>query len=334
MALTRRRDFSDSMKAAVLHGVGRSPRLESFPEPLAQAGEILVQVKAAALKPVDKQMADGSHYTAFREFPVVCGMDGVGLLENGGRVFFALPRPPYGAMAERTVVPNPRCFPLPDTVDDVTAAAVFNPGLSAWGALKWRAELAPGQSVLVLGATGVTGKIAIQMAKLLGAGRIVAAGRDEEILAALPSLGADETMRIGESMEDLKRDFERLTKVRGFDVIVDYLWGAPAEALLSAIGREDFNAGASRVRWVEVGESAGATLSLAAAALRSSRLELLGAGSGNAPTSPEMWIDAIQSLLANVASGAIRIETEKIPLADVEETWNRKFPGKRVVLIP
>lgn len=322
------------MKGAVLHEIGRSPRFESFPDPVAQSNEVTVQVRAAALKPVDKQMADGSHYSAFREFPVICGVDGVGRLENGSRVFFALPRSPYGAMAERTVVPKPRCFPLPDTVDDITAAAVFNPGLSAWGALKWRAELASGQSILILGATGVTGKIAIQMAKLLGAGRIVAAGRDETILASLPSLGADETIRIGASMQDLKRDFERLTKERGFDVIIDYLWGAPAEALLSAITREDFNSGTSRLRWVEVGESAGPAISLPAAALRSSRLEILGAGSGNAPTSPEMWIEAIQTLLANVASGAIRIETEKVPLADVEEVWNRKFPGRRVVLIP
>lgn len=119
------------MKAAVLHEIGRSPRFESFPDPVAQSNEVTVQVRAAALKPVDKQMADGSHYSAFREFPVICGVDGVGRLENGSRVFFALPRSPYGAMAERTVVPKPRCFPLPDTVDDITAAAVFNPGLSA-----------------------------------------------------------------------------------------------------------------------------------------------------------------------------------------------------------
>jgi NADPH:quinone reductase-like Zn-dependent oxidoreductase len=322
------------MKAAVLHGIGRSPRFESFTDPVPLANEALVRVSAAALKPVDKQMAAGSHYSAFREFPVICGVDGVGRLENGSRVFFALPRSPYGAMAERTVVAKPRCFPLPDNVDDITAAAVFNPGLSAWGALKWRAELTQGQSVLILGATGVTGKIAIQMARLLGAGRIVAAGRDEKILATLPGLGADETLPIGESMENLKHDFERLTKERGFDVIIDYLWGAPAAALLSAITREDFNAGSSRMRWVQVGESAGAAISLPAAALRSSRLELLGAGSGNAPTSPDMWVDAIQKLLANVASGAIRIETEKLPLCDVEEVWQAKFPGRRVVLIP
>lgn len=322
------------MKAAVLHETGRPPRFESFPDPVAQAGEVIVQVRAAALKPVDKQMADGSHYSAFREFPAVCGVDGVGCLENGSRVFFAQPRSRYGAMAERSVVFRPRCFPLPDTVDDVTAAAVFNPGLSAWGALTWRAELAPRQSVVILGATGVTGQIAIQLAKILGAGWIVAAGRDEKILATLPSLGADETIRIGESMEDLKHDLECVSKTHAFDVIIDYLWGAPAEALLSAITREDFHAGTSRLRWVEVGESAGATISLPAAALRSSRLEILGAGSGSAPTSPEIWVDTIQKLLANVASGAIRIETEKVPLADVEEVWDRKFPGRRVVLIP
>ncbi len=197
------------MRAAVLNALGKPPRWDQFPDPGIQGkDEVVVSVRAAALKPVDKQMADGSHYAAFREFPAVCGMDGVGCLDDGSRVFFARPRPPYGAMAERTVVAKARCVPLPDSVDDVTAAAVFNPGLSAWGTLAWRAQLAPGESVLILGATGVTGKIAIQTAKLLGAARVVAAGRNEEVLSKLHELGADATIRIGESAKERKRTAE------------------------------------------------------------------------------------------------------------------------------
>ena len=163
------------MNAAVLHALGKPPRFEAFPEPTAGEGEVIVQVRAAALKPVDKQLAEGSHFASPRELPVVCGADGMGRLEDGRRVFFGGPRRPYGAMAERTVVRRAQCFPIPDGVDDQTAAAIPNPGVSAWLSLQHRARLAAGESVLILGATGVTGKLAVQIAKVMGAGRVTAA---------------------------------------------------------------------------------------------------------------------------------------------------------------
>lgn len=162
------------MDAAVLHTLGKPPRFEQFPEPAAGEGEVIVHVRAAALKPADKQLASGSHYASPRELPFVCGVDGVGYLGDGTRVFFGGPRRPYGAMAQRTVVPRKFCFPVPEGVDDDTAAALPNPGVSAWLALTQRAKLAPGETVLVLGATGVTGKLAVQIAKILGAGRVIA----------------------------------------------------------------------------------------------------------------------------------------------------------------
>jgi NADPH2:quinone reductase len=323
------------MNAAVLHASGTVPRFGQFPDPLIQENnDVIVRVRAAALKPVDKQMADGSHYSAFREFPVVCGVDGVGVLEGGGRVFFAAPRLPHGAMAEQTVVEKSHCFPLPDSVDDITAAAVFNPGLSAWGALKWRAQLTAGESVLILGATGVTGQLAIQTAKFLGATRVLAAGRNPEILKTLPTLGADAVIPIGEPGQNLAEDFAHVMGDTAVDIVIDYLWGAPAEALLAALTRYGFQTASRRVRWIQVGESAAATISLPAAVLRSSRLEILGSGSGSAPTKPELWVEAIQQLLSNVAHGKLKVETEQAPLSDVEKTWNRAFPGHRVVFIP
>src|SRR5215469_6984081 len=182
------------MNAAVLHTIGQPPRFEQFPEPIPEDNEVIVRVRAAALKPIDKQMASGSHYAAFRELPVVCGMDGAGCLDDGTRVFFARPRPPYGSMAERAVVSRSHCFPIQDKVDDEIAAAVVNPGLSAWGALAWRAQLTRCETVLILGATGVTGKLAVQTAKLLGAGLVIAAGRNEQVLNTLQQLGADTTI--------------------------------------------------------------------------------------------------------------------------------------------
>jgi NADPH2:quinone reductase len=164
------------MNAAVLHAFNESPRFEQFSEPIPEEDDVIVHVRAAALKPIDKQIASGSHYAAFRELPVICGMDGVGCLDDGTRVFFAIPRLPYGSMAQRTIVSPSHSFPIPDNIDDDIAAAVVNPGLSAWGALAWRAQLTAGETVLILGATGVTGKLAVQTAKLLGAGRVIAAG--------------------------------------------------------------------------------------------------------------------------------------------------------------
>src|SRR5260370_1927198 len=176
------------MNAAVLHTINQPPRFEQFPEPVAEENEVIVHVLAAALKPIDKQMASGSHYAAYSKLPVVCGTDGVGRLDDGTRVFFGGPRPAYGSMAERTVVSRSRCFPIPDNVNDDIAAAVVNPGLSAWGALVWRAQLAPGETVLILGATGVTGKLAIQTPNLLSAGRVMPAGRTQQALKPLSHL--------------------------------------------------------------------------------------------------------------------------------------------------
>ena len=320
------------MNAAVLRTLGKPPRCEPFPEPIPGDGEVIVHVRAAALKPVDKQMASGSHYASFRELPVVCGLDGVGTLDDGARVFFAAPRQPYGAMAQRTVVARSRCWPLPDNVDDVSAAAIVNPGVSAWLTLLERAKLAKGDHVLVLGATGTTGRLATQIAKLLGARRVVAAGRDELVLNTLRDLGADSTISLEQPAEKLVDAFTREAGEAGFNVIIDYLWGPPTEALLSAITRSDFAPASGRIRLVQVGESAGPTISLSAAALRSSGLEILGGGSGAAPSLDKL-LDAYHQVLSRVASGELRIQTESVPLTDVEIAWERESRA-RLVIIP
>jgi len=237
------------MLAAVLHALGKPPLFEEFPDPTPGEGEVLLHVCAAALKPVDKQLSDGKHYASPREFPVVCGADGVGRLEDGIRMFFGGPRRPYGAMAERTVVRRAQCFLVPDNVDDATAAAIPNPGVSAWLSLKHRAKLASGETVLILGATGVTGKLAVQIAKILGAERVVAAGRNERVLSTLLELGADATIRLDRPNQELIEAFRREAGEKGFDVIIDYLWGSPTEALLTAITGAEFRC--------EVGDSTG-----------------------------------------------------------------------------
>jgi NADPH:quinone reductase-like Zn-dependent oxidoreductase len=320
------------MNAAVLHTFEKAPQLQEFPAPTAaDENEAIVQVLAAALKPVDRQIASGSHYASPRKLPVICGLDGVGRLADGSRVYFAGSRPPYGAMAQRTVVARERCFPLPQEIDDVTAAAVMNPGVSAWLTLARRAKLVRGEKVLILGATGVTGKLAVQIAKILGAARVVAAGRNEQVLSKLHELGADAVIRIDNPNEDLKDAFAREAGDSGFDVIIDYLWGHPTEALLAAITREGFAAVKSEIRLVQVGESAGAAISLPAAVLRSTPLTIMG--TAGIP-SPDILMDALRQVMTRSAQGELRIDVERVPLDQVESAWRRDGQGRRIVLIP
>src|SRR5579863_5389787 len=319
------------MNAAVLHTLGKPPRFEPFPEPSPGEGEVIVHVRAAALKPVDKQLASGSHYASPRELPIVCGADGVAQLEDGTRVFFGGPRRPYGAMAERTVVRRAQCFPVPDDVDDETAAAIPNPGVSAWLSLKHRAKLVPGETVLILGATGVTGKLAVQIAKILGAGRVVAAGRNEQVVSTLRELGADSTIRFDKPDEELIAAFRHEAGEKRFDVIIDYLWGRPTEALLKAITGKEFAIGESQTRLVEAGESAGSTITLPAAVLRSTALTILGTGG---MPSWDILTEAFQQVMNHAASGKLRIETERVRLAEIEDAWERDAHAHRLVVIP
>jgi NADPH:quinone reductase-like Zn-dependent oxidoreductase len=319
------------MKAAVLHELGKWPRCEEFAEPTAGKDEAVVRVRAASLKAIDRQLASGSHYASPREFPVVCGTDGVGELEDGTRVFFGGPRRPYGAMAERTVAPQAFCFAVPAAIDDDIAAALPNPGVSAWLSLTHRAKLAADETVLILGATGVTGQLAVQIAKLLGAKRVIGAGRNERVLGRLRELGADATIQLERPGESLKDAFAREAGDAGFDVIIDYVWGRPTETLLAAITKSEFALVRKETRLVQVGESAGATIALPAAVLRSTALTILG--TAGIP-SREVLVDAMQQVMARSARGELHIETERVALRDIESVWGRPESGRRIVVIP
>lgn len=320
------------MRAAVLHNLGTVPRYEEFPEPVIENNdsEAIVHVHAASLKSIDKQLASGSHYASPRKLPCVCGSDGVGHLDDGQRVFFGGPRPPFGAMAQRTVVPRAFTFPVPENLDDETAAALPNPGVSAWLSLAYRAKLVRGENVLILGATGVTGKLAIQIAKLLGAARVVAAGRNQQALSSLHALGANATISLALPAPELSDAFVREAGQSGFQVVLDYVWGQPAEAFLTAMTRKEFTTIQSETRFIQVGESAAPTISLPAAVLRSTALTIMGTA-GIPPF--DVLVEAFQKVMAHAAKGELQIETEKVTLADIESEWQRDQPGCRLVVI-
>jgi NADPH:quinone reductase-like Zn-dependent oxidoreductase len=223
------------MKAAVVEAFDRSPRYCEFAEPQARDDEVIISVRAAALSQLVRAQASGKHYTSGKP-PFVPGADGVGVLANGQRVYFAFPRGPLGAMAERVAVKSAYTIALPDDVDDITAAAIANPAMSSWVALSERAVLKRGESVLVNGATGASGRLAIQTAKHLGAARIIATGRNPASAAELIALGADVFVPLNQSPEVLADRF-RQEIAAGVDIVLDYLWGAIGGGIFSGCDR-------------------------------------------------------------------------------------------------
>jgi NADPH:quinone reductase-like Zn-dependent oxidoreductase len=315
------------MNAAVVESFEKPPRYASFREPIADAGEVLVHVRAAALSNLVKGQASGRHYSSNTELPFVPGNDGVGTLPDGQRVYFIGRPAPFGTMAEWSVVSPRRTIQLADAVDDVTAAALGNPGLASWGALLGRARLQPGESVLVNGATGVAGQQAIQVAKVLGARRVIATGRDEGALEKLHALGADETIWLRQSDEALTRSFR--AALAGVDVVLDYLCGPSAELIFAAVRGHGAPEGEHRIRYVQIGSISGDSISLKAEWLRSSGLELMGSGLGS--LSAAAIVESLRRMYDVAATTGLKIETEAIPLADVEAAWGRGESGRRTV---
>ncbi|MGP8251544.1 MAG: quinone oxidoreductase family protein [Terracidiphilus sp.] len=313
------------MQAAVVNVLGEAPKYQSFPDPVVEQGEALVKVRAAGLHQVVKSIAAGAHYASGGGLPAVPGVDGVGTLADGHRVFFGFVRRPWGTMAELAAVPLAWCTPVPDGLDDAHAAAIANPGMSAWVSMKERAALAPGETVLILGATGVAGQLAIQTARILGAKRVIAAGRN---VAAISGADVDAAIGLAEPEEAIAGALAK-EAANGIDVVIDYLWGRPAELTLEALAR-GFKASATHAtRFIQVGSMAGRSINLPAEVLRSVDLTLKGSGFGSA--SMETIFAAIPALFDQAAAGKLTIDVDPVPLAEVEAAWNRVEKGRRIV---
>jgi NADPH:quinone reductase-like Zn-dependent oxidoreductase len=320
------------MNAAVVHAFDAPPRYTSFADPVAAEGEMIVHVTAAALHPIVKSLANGTHYGSTGELPFIPGVDGVGKLEDGTRVYFGISRSPFGSFAERALASPRMCIPLPDGIEDTIAAGVANPAMSSWVALTARAKFVAGESVLILGATGVAGQLAVQVAKRLGARRVIATGRNPQALARLKEMGADAVISLDQEHDALVSAFRSEFAGAGVDIILDYLWGQPAEYALEAILQKGLEHAASRIRFIQIGSSAGRTISLPAATLRSSGLELLGSGFGSA--SLEQIRQSIGELFQAAAKQPFRFDTETASLQNVEALWNSAEQGRRLVFRP
>ncbi len=320
------------MNAAVVQAFDAPPRYMQFADPVPQQGEVLVKITAAGLHPIVKALASGNHYGSTGALPFIPGVDGVGRLEDGSRIFFGAARPPFGTFAEKGLAPDWMCLRLPDGLDDATAAGIANPAMSSWAALMARAKFISGESVLILGATGVAGQLAVQIAKRLGARRVVGVGRNPESLEKLKTLGADAAISLDQDHAALVQALRSEYAEAGVDVVLDYLWGQPAESLLEAISQRGLRTAASRLRFVQIGSSAGTTISFPAATLRSTKLEMLGSGFGSA--SMDEIRDAVGEFFKVAAQKPFQFEVKTAPLRDLESLWNTPERGVRVVFQP
>jgi NADPH:quinone reductase-like Zn-dependent oxidoreductase len=322
------------MKAAIIAEAGKGPAYGDFREPEAQSGQEIIVMSAAALSHFTKGRASGAHYSSDRGFFAIVGAEGVGRTQDGRRVYFVLPEAPFGAMADKTRVRSTHCVAVPDSVDDITAAAIANPGMSSWAALAERAHLKAGETVLINGATGVAGRLAVQIAKYMGAGKVIATGRDTSALEELKSIGADAVVPFSLMASDSEgaQQYERALKEQfsmGVDVILDYLWGKSAETVIIAAAKAGKEA--VPIRFVHVGGASREDVQLPGAALRSSAIVLMGSGINSVPLSG--LLAAVRSVFQAVIPANLKINTKVVPLSAVEQTWDGDSGKARVVFI-
>jgi NADPH:quinone reductase-like Zn-dependent oxidoreductase len=323
------------MRAAVLREHGRPPEYGTHPAPSRGPGQALIRVTAAPVNPLDLLCASGTSYFGPPPLPYVPGAQGVGVVAEadsvpaGQRVWFSCGagmQPGDGAMAELCVAAETATLPLPGDVSDDLAAALGLSAIAAWMALSWRGRLAPGEHVLVLGASGTVGQVGVQAARLLGAGRVVAACRDAHGRARATELGADDVADLsGGDAGALTERLEQATQGRT-DLVLDPVWGLPAQAAATVLS--------PRGRLVNLGSSAGAEASFSSAALRSRMISVLGY-TNNALTG-EQKAAAFAEILAHAAAGRLTTDLETMPLSQAADGWARcgTAPHRRAVLLP
>lgn len=313
------------MKAAVVFDPATGPVYADFATPQAAPGQHLVRVTASAISHVVKSRASGKHYSFDGTLPFIAGIDGTGVTEEGQRVYFAFPPTPWGSMAEFVPVDANLCLPLPDGLDDATAAAMANPGMSAWASLVTRAQFQPGETVLINGATGSAGQLAVQIARYRGAGKIIVTGRNAQGLAQLNAdvsvLLSDDTTLIAQQLADLA--------AQQIDVVIDYLWGESALAILTTLAK--YTPEQTPVRYVQVGSLSGADIALPSAVLRSSPIVLMGSGIGS--LSLTQLIQATGDMLNAAVPGGFTIATTPARLDDVAKAWAQDDSKKRTVFV-
>lgn len=319
------------MKAAVLEKYGEIPQYKEFPIPKpASATEALMEVKAAALKNFDKFVVSGKSYVTYESLPAVVGSDAVGILPDGSRVYAQT----SGAFAEKALIDTRKSVLVPDGIDWATAAALPNAAMGAGLALKRRARIKAGDVVLINGGTGVTGKLAIQLARYYGAAKVFVTGFTQQIEAEKNDLDIDALVSTQQSDDVFLEKLRLLNKAFPITVVLDYLWGHPAELILQLLRGTNGKFMEQFTRFVQIGSLAGDEIKLSANTLRSSKVNIVGSGVGSHSADDYLYFN--QELLPEIfelaARGKIKIETREGSLKDVSSLWNQPANGKRWVV--
>ncbi|MFC6183023.1 quinone oxidoreductase family protein [Pseudoxanthomonas japonensis] len=311
------------MKAAVVTTFGTSPSFQEFRDPEAGEGREVVAVRAAAISPIVRLLAAGKHYTSGENAGFVPGIDGVGIDGTGRRVYFLFPASPFGSLAEKSLVASEMMVPVPEALPDNLAAAIATAGLASWIALTRRAGLQSGEKVMVLGATGSAGGMAVQIARHLGASTVIAVGRDA---AKLERVDADVRIPLDNGAEAaLRAQFEK-----GVDVVLDFVWGEPAVRVLkAATHNRAARTGEPRMRYVQIGTSAGDEVPLRGDMLRSSGLELIGSGIGSVSVSD--FMAGAAELLAAASAAGFDTPFNSVPLHSIADAWHGDTDTRYIV---
>lgn len=321
------------MKAAVVFEKGQTPQYADFSEPEAiQENEVLVSVKAASIKNLDKARASGKHYSTENEQhqPTIVGSDGVGYLENGSKVYFFSKK---GTVAEKAVADKKMMVPIPEELDFSIAAALPNAVMGSAMALKFKAGIQPGNTVMVNGATGTTGRIAVQIAKLYGAKKIIVTGRNEKSLQMLRELGADEVISLQLSDDEIKEKIKKIHKETPIDIVLDYIWGHSVEMILSALKGD--GAFSHKTKLITIGGMSGDTIQLSSQILRGTDIQISGSGLGSwtKEESALLFSEIIPEMFQAALERKIKIDVENVDIKNIEAAWNAKIQtGKRLVV--
>jgi NADPH:quinone reductase-like Zn-dependent oxidoreductase len=312
------------MYAAVVNEFGKAPEYDKFAEPEPAEGEVVATIRAAAVSNLVRLVAAGKHYSSAAKPPMVAGVDGVAELPDGSLVYVPGVRSPWGTLAERAAVSTAAVRPVPDGLDPAQAAAVVNATIASWMPLTRILEPGATPTVLILGATGAAGTVAVPIAKHLGARRVIAVGREGDALRRTTDHGADEVIPLGDNLEaELSR-----VGADGVDVVLDFLWGDTAITAIPALARTAPHP-QYRIDWVNLGALDGVHVPLDSTLLRMADLHLWGSGAG--AYSPERRRDLADAALDLAARGVIEVDVQRRKLADVAATWSD--PG-RLVYIP
>jgi NADPH:quinone reductase-like Zn-dependent oxidoreductase len=330
------------MKAAVLRGPDGIPECADFDEPPVPSGRELVELAAAGIHPVVRSLAANRHYGSTGTYPLIPGVDAVARTADGTLVYTGYVQPPYGTLAERMAVPIAMKLPVPEGVKPESVAGGLNPGLSSWLPLRNRqSEAGALGTVLILGATGMAGLLAVQNARLLGADRVIAAGRDRARLARAEAYGAT-TVPLPATPEDGTATGARdaiataLADALGGTapgLVLDFVWGAPAEAAFAALARRGLEEDDADISYVQIGALAGAEAAVPAALLRSRRIRISGSGAGSA--SIDTLMTELPGYIQMIADGRVEVPVRVFALSAVSQAWAAAGGGgERVVVVP